>query len=264
MKSNYVNSYSFPRVYKTFRVSKTLSNPTREWDWRPEPPPKDTRESVETSSVDGFLHAENHSFRVSSTRYSDTGGGASQPSQALSMPSESKTNEDRISLIDLDRIERIAQMIKKHKEDNTSQNGDIRIPKRDVSQYAIPESKESAKAQLLALPPLELHSLSFKKLIREGTSSVSSSSPNLVAMKHIFKSTGLLHNDSREDPVELAKQLFDEQIEGFTKEMVSPMIGKHDEYHHEVLIAYVNNFDFTGISVDDAFRYNFIMKKIMC
>ena len=210
------------------------------WEWKPLPPPKDepSKQEMNLESVNGL------SFRNSSSAYSD-GGGISEPSLALSLPSDSKSYMERLSLVDLDRMERMAEMIRRHKENNTTTSGAIRIPKRDVSQYSIPESKELAKQQLLSLPPLDLDTSKFalKKLVKETGDSVSSSSPNL-AIRHPFKaipigeskdasfvSTNLKFPNMQ--PKALAKQLFEEI--GVTKEMISPILGKNDDYHCAVL-----------------------------
>jgi hypothetical protein len=242
-------------------------NPSKEWEWKPEPPPKDDPQSVQ----DVQFHLDSipalGSFRNSTSAYSET-AGASQPSLTTSLPSDSKSYMERMSLVDLERIERIALMIRKHKEYNTTTTGDIRIPKRDVSQYAIPDSKESAKQQLLSLPPLDLESKQpFRKLVKEAMDNVSNSSPNLSARPQSrsvpileSKDTFMIKDKSlKPEPLDFARNLYEENVEGFTKEMVAPILGKSDDYHCRVLVAYMNHFDFSKISIDNAFRYIYLM-----
>jgi hypothetical protein len=242
-------------------------NPSKEWEWKPEPPPKDDLQNTQ----DIQFHLDSipalGSFRNSTSTYSEN-AGASQPSLTTSLPSDSKSYIERMSLVDLERIERIAQMIRKHKEDNTTTTGDIRIPKRDVSQYAIPDSKESAKQQLLSLPPLDLEGKQpFRKIVKEAMENVSNSSPNLAQRPQSrsvpileSKDTFMIPDKSMQpQPSEFARQLYEEKLDGFTKEMVAPILGKSDEYHCRVLVAYMNLFDFSKISIDNAFRYAYLI-----
>ena len=57
------------------------------------------------------------------------------------------------------------------------------------------------------------------------------------------------------EAVELAKSLFKEDLEGFSRSIVSPIIGTNDAFHKKVLIAYMECFDFSKVSLDEAFRY---------
>ncbi|KAJ3277325.1 hypothetical protein HK104_003400, partial [Borealophlyctis nickersoniae] len=55
------------------------------------------------------------------------------------------------------------------------------------------------------------------------------------------------------DPMTVARMLYDGTL-GVGIDGVSPIIGKGDEYHNQVLAGYMDCFDFSGISLDDSFR----------
>lgn len=60
---------------------------------------------------------------------------------------------------DTQRAEQIAQKIRQHKIANTDNTGNLNIPRRNASSYAIPESREAAKKTILSLPALQFQSL---------------------------------------------------------------------------------------------------------
>lgn len=57
-----------------------------------------------------------------------------------------------------------------------------------------------------------------------------------------------------QDPTLLGQFLFSEQAPNFSRSMVCPIIGKNDAFHKTVLVSYLNCFDFSNVSLDEAFR----------
>jgi hypothetical protein len=57
--------------------------------------------------------------------------------------------------------------------------------------------------------------------------------------------------------VALGKSLYREELPGFTSSIVCPIIGANDEFHKKTLVAYMDCFDFSGVSLDEAFRYEY-------
>ncbi|KAJ3333422.1 hypothetical protein HDU76_008233 [Blyttiomyces sp. JEL0837] len=51
-----------------------------------------------------------------------------------------------------------------------------------------------------------------------------------------------------------AQRLYNMTLPGITKEKISLVIGKADDFHREILVQYMNCYEFYGVGLDDAFR----------
>ncbi|KAJ1569925.1 hypothetical protein HK096_009867, partial [Nowakowskiella sp. JEL0078] len=61
------------------------------------------------------------------------------------------------------------------------------------------------------------------------------------------------------DPFVLAHSLHGNNLPGLKKSEISPIIGKGDDFHATVLAHYLDFFNFSGLSLDDAFRQFFLL-----
>lgn len=79
---------------------------------------------------------------------------------------------------------------------------------------------------------------------------------------------GSLKKFIQSDPKIMAKNLFDETLEDFSKTKVALIIGKgyfiviRDDYHNRVLVEYMNCFNFADVHVDEAFRFDGLTRQL--
>ncbi|KAI9204040.1 uncharacterized protein BJ171DRAFT_127767 [Polychytrium aggregatum] len=126
----------------------------------------------------------------------------------------------------------------------TSSNQKPELPPRGTSSsYAISgglATEARSTSLLVPLPPapIMIHSPS------------SGSSPSLRSLTESEKDT----NYTEMDPITVGKLLFHETLPGVSHKEISGIIGKSDEFHSSILVAYMNSFDFYGTPLDEAFR----------
>ncbi|KAI8898071.1 hypothetical protein BC833DRAFT_591154 [Globomyces pollinis-pini] len=194
--------------------------------------------------------------------------------------------------LDDERGARIASMIRHHKDAYTDKTtGVISIPKRNTSNFTIPDSKESAMETLKSLTSISL--LNIPKF-KDGTNVLVSNTLEIVShsaresspidvkldppsvldlpienKELIIESTDLFNPDSptistdigssdiilpSSDPVEFGKQLFHENLANYPQNKIAPTIGKLGDFSKQALNAYMDCFDFSNVSLDEAFR----------
>ena len=57
------------------------------------------------------------------------------------------------------------------------------------------------------------------------------------------------------DPISLGKSLFNEESPELNAPSVCSIIGANGEFYKKILTSFMDCFDFSGISLDEAFRY---------
>ncbi|KAJ3315259.1 hypothetical protein HDV04_003652 [Boothiomyces sp. JEL0838] len=154
-----------------------------------------------------------------------------------------------------ERVEKIASIIRQHKEENTDKDtGLISIPRRNTSTFKVPLSKESAKQAILAMTTVELPRIMLEKPIETGA--IYSVLDGLKVEDNGDMNKPLpIVIDEGYDPAAIAygQSLYNGTAENFEKDKVSSIIGKGGDYNNCVLIGYMKCFDFNGVTIDTAF-----------
>jgi hypothetical protein len=221
------------KVHSRTEFSRYFMNPHQEW--KPEVPEKD----IYLSDSQDVTKKNVNLSRIDATEFNDD-------TKSLSFRSESfgslystqlapgdKYLENRHSVLDVERIERMAQLIRQHKEYNTKNiRENDNIPKRIPVKYAPPNSKEAAKITLRSLQLPNINSLKSQEKSSTFKVSKTSSESNINLVLRISKNKQpniIIENiidPSTNDPSDIALQLFNESLDGFKKDMVCPIIGK--------------------------------------
>ncbi|KAJ3323687.1 hypothetical protein HDV06_001417 [Boothiomyces sp. JEL0866] len=155
-----------------------------------------------------------------------------------------------------ERVERIASIIRQHKEENTDKDtGLISIPRRNTSTFKVPLSKESAKETILAMKTVELPPILPEKPLETGAIYSVLDGLKVEDSGDMNKPLPAVVDDGC-DPSAIAYgcSLYHGTAENFEKDKVSGIIGKGGDYNNCVLIGYMKCFDFNGVTIDTAFR----------
>lgn len=127
-----------------------------------------------------------------------------------------------------ERVEKIASIIRQHKEENTDKDtGLISIPRRNTSTFKVPLSKESAKQTILAMTTVELPRIMLEKPIETGAIYSVLEGLKVEDSGDMNKPLPIVIDEGY-DPAAIAygQNLYNGTAENFEKDKVSSIIGK--------------------------------------
>ena len=177
-----------------------------------------------------------------------------------------QTAENRTSLVEIAHIQKIAKLIRSHKDlANPDGQGNAAgvsiIPSRSNANFIVPETRESAVTQLRELPPVEIPlSGTIIKKKNLGTPSLQIFSKNVVVEDKVPQRSNtadeppIRKDITKMEPKDVALGLYNQTLAGYNRENVFPLIGKLDPFNNAVLIEYCNLYDFKNISLDNCLR----------
>ena len=188
-------------------------------------------------------------------------------------------DRNRSSLVETAHIERISKIVRSHKDlrnleavnddvnpGNSSNNyhhihaESAAVPIRGEANYIVPESIESAQAQLRELPPIRMPTVAIKKKKMLGTPSLqifsrTSATEEKLPVRSNTANEGKIKADiTKMDPKDIALGLYNSTLAGYGRDDVFPLLGKLDPFNNAILIEYCNLNDFRNITLDCCLR----------
>ncbi|KAJ3274240.1 hypothetical protein HDV01_003313 [Terramyces sp. JEL0728] len=152
------------QIYESVNLTRQMQSPTK--PLRPNFANEDnTNYALTRRHTDTDIHDSNSEKNIM-----DVAGKQATQASGNSLDSRSSVPDFQKDINrKSERVERIASIIRQHKEENTDKDtGLVSIPRRNTSTFKIPQSKESAKETILAMKTIALPQIKKEKPIETG------------------------------------------------------------------------------------------------
>ncbi|KAI8912460.1 hypothetical protein EDD86DRAFT_201420 [Gorgonomyces haynaldii] len=147
--------------------------------------------------------------------------------------------------IDTDRVQRIAELIRQHKEKFVDRNtGVAKIPMRSFTSRDTKPDPTPYRNSIIGFAG-EVSQMSLKSQDIKPIKLQSVQSQTIADKPYKL---------SEQDTTVLGRDLFNGRVPNISRDMVSSIIGKGGEFYNQVLVSYMDCFEFHQLNLDDAFR----------